>query len=53
MGILFNHAYGLLRMEDVTIQEHLQLLYIRNPWGQANNAEWTGRFSDDDESWDD
>jgi len=40
-------------MEDVTINEHLQLLYIRNPWGSANNAEWTGKFSDDDESWDD
>jgi hypothetical protein len=23
LGILYNHAYGLLRMEDVTINEHL------------------------------
>jgi calpain, invertebrate len=40
-------------MEDVTTQEHLQLLYIRNPWGQSGNAEWNGRFCDDDDSWDD
>lgn len=26
------------------------MMYIRNPWG---TGEWTGKFSDDCESWDD
>jgi len=51
-GITFNHAYGLLRMEDVTASEQLQLLYIRNPWGPGP-GEWNGRFCDEDEAWDD
>ena len=28
----------------------LQLIRIRNPWGQG---EWTGKFADEDEAWDD
>lgn len=28
----------------------LQMIRIRNPWGQG---EWTGKFCDDDEAWDD
>ena len=51
-GITFNHAYGLLRMEDVLASEQLQLLYIRNPWGPGP-GEWNGRFCDEDEAWDD
>ena len=51
-GISYNHAYGILRMEDVTVQDKLQLLYIRNPWG-TGQGEWTGKFCDEDESWDD
>ena len=51
-GITFNHAYGLLRVEDVVCQEPLQLLYIRNPWGPGP-GEWNGRFCDEDEAWDD
>jgi len=39
-------------MEDVTITEQLQLLYIRNPWGPGP-GEWNGRFCDEDEAWDD
>jgi len=51
-GITFNHAYGLLRVEDVVASEALQLLYIRNPWGPGP-GEWNGRFCDEDEAWDD
>ena len=46
-GILFNHAYGIL---DVRELDGLQLVRIRNPWGQG---EWTGKFADEDEAWDD
>ena len=38
-GILFNHAYGIL---DVRELDGLQLVRIRNPWGQG---EWTGKLS--------
>lgn len=46
-GILLNHAYGVLDIRDV---DGLQLIRIRNPWG---NVEWTGKFADEDEAWDD
>ena len=46
-GILFNHAYGVMDVRDV---DGLQLIRIRNPWGQG---EWTGKFADEDEAWDD
>lgn len=46
-GILFNHAYGVLDVRDI---DGLQLMRIRNPWGQG---EWTGKFADEDEAWDD
>jgi len=47
-GILFNHAYGLERIEDFK-DINLQILRIRNPWG---HGEWEGRFKDEDEAWD-
>ena len=46
-GILFNHSYGVQRIVDV---DGLQLMRIRNPWG---HGEWTGKFADEDEAWDD
>lgn len=46
-GILFNHAYGIQQIREV---DGLQLIRIRNPWGQG---EWTGKFADEDEAWDD
>jgi len=51
-GITFNHAYGLLKAEDVSSTDQLQLIYIRNPWGPGP-GEWNGRFCDEDEAWDD
>lgn len=46
-GILFNHAYGVLDVRDV---DGLTLIRIRNPWG---HGEWSGKFADEDEAWDD
>ena len=46
-GILFNHSYGVQRIVDV---DGLQLMRIRNPWG---HGDWTGKFADEDEAWDD
>lgn len=28
------------------------MLYTRNPWG-TTSGEWSGKFSDEDEAWDD
>ena len=47
LGILFNHAYGIQQIREV---DGLELIRIRNPWGQG---EWTGKFADEDEAWDD
>lgn len=46
-GIVYNHAYGILDVRDI---DGLQLIRIRNPWGQG---EWNGKFADEDEAWDD
>jgi hypothetical protein len=46
-GILYNHAYGIMDIRDV---DGLCLIRIRNPWG---HGEWTGKFADEDEAWDD
>ena len=55
-GILYNHAYSILRMADAPEFSPntggLQLIRIRNPWG-TGQGEWGGPFSDDDEAWDD
>lgn len=44
-GILQNHAYSVLMAVEV---EGVQLLKVRNPWGQG---EWTGDWSDNSEKW--
>ena len=46
-GILYNHAYGIL---DIRVALGIQLVRVRNPWGFG---EWTGRYADEDEAWDD
>ena len=48
-GIMYNHAYGILRVVDI---DQLQLIRVRNPWG-TGQGEWTGKFADEDEAWDD
>jgi len=35
---------------DVRDIDGLQLIRIRNPWG---HGEWSGKFADEDEAWDD
>lgn len=47
MGILQNHAYGLMRA--VECQGH-RLLQMRNPWGER---EWKGAWSDNSSEWTD
>ena len=39
-------------MADLPDMQGLQLIYIRNPWGNGQSV-WQGLFSDDDEAWDD
>mmetsp|Transcript_5113 Transcript_5113/g.3778 ORF Transcript_5113/g.3778 Transcript_5113/m.3778 type:complete len:100 (-) Transcript_5113:1587-1886(-) len=48
-GILFNHAYGILDIRYIPTW-NLQMMRIRNPWGLA---EWSGKFADEDDAWDD
>jgi len=46
-GIVQGHAYSVLRVVEV---DGLQLLKLRNPWGEG--GEWNGKFSDRDrDSW--
>ena len=50
-GIVQGHAYSLLRVEEETTGkgETVQLVQLRNPWGQT---EWTGKWGDTDSiSW--
>ena len=51
-GIIYNHAYGMLRIEDIPPPDSLQMIYTRNPWG-SGLGEWNGKFADEDEAWDD
>jgi len=46
MGILKNHAYGLLDCKEP--EPGLRLLCLRNPWGRL---EWRGRYSDNSKEW--
>jgi hypothetical protein len=46
-GIRINHAYGIM---DIRVAQGYQLIRIRNPWGFG---EWSGRYADEDEAWDD
>jgi len=45
-GIIANHAVGI---EDIREAQGLKMLKVRNPWGTSG---WSGRFSFDDETWD-
>jgi len=51
-GIQFNRAQGIHKMADLPEISNLQLVFIRNPWGQSNGV-WLGAFADEDEAWDD
>ena len=44
-GLLYNHAYGVLDVQEV--QGH-RLLRLRNPWGKK---EWNGRWADGSREW--
>ena len=48
LGIQYNHAYSLSRMEEFP-KLQLRLVKIKNPWGVG--SEWQGAFSDDSKIW--
>jgi len=45
MGILKNHAYGLLSAQEA---HGVSLVELRNPWG---DVEWRGAYSDNAKEW--
>jgi calpain len=49
-GILLNHAYGVLRCEEVELLgASRRMMQIRNPW--SGGQEWDGDWRDDDPNW--
>lgn len=52
MGLVSNHAYGILRAEIVTdaAGNSCNLVQLRNPWGKT---EWSGDWSDKSDKWTD
>ena len=50
LGLITNHAYTVISVYSVTnyLNEKVQLLKIRNPWGKL---EWNGDWSDKSEKW--
>merc|ERR1719446_1734474 len=57
MGILAGHAYGILDLREVSVEEtdemdafEGKMLRIRNPWGMR---EWKGDWCDNDVLWED
>eukprot|EP01128_Nolandella_sp_AFSM9_P006737 TRINITY_DN3534_c0_g1_i2.p1 TRINITY_DN3534_c0_g1~~TRINITY_DN3534_c0_g1_i2.p1 ORF type:complete len:1010 (-),score=203.23 TRINITY_DN3534_c0_g1_i2:69-2660(-) len=45
-GLLMNHAYGILHVEEVN---GTRLVRVRNPWGSG--IEWNGAYSDGAKEW--
>lgn len=57
LGLIRGHAYSITDVKSVSIRQKtatatstVQLLRIRNPWG--NSAEWKGAWSDGSPEWD-
>lgn len=48
MGLVKNHTYGVLRIEE--IDQQITLIQVRNPHG-CN--EWNGDWSDNSDKWTD
>ncbi|XP_034391530.1 calpain-9 [Cyclopterus lumpus] len=48
-GLVKGHAYSITGMEELTVRgQKVQLIRIRNPWGQV---EWNGPWSDGSREW--
>lgn len=52
MGLVLNHAYGLLNVAEVPLIGAgggiVRLLHLRNPWGET---EWKGKWSSGAPQW--
>jgi len=44
-GLIKGHAYSVTDLYQLSTRNNLELIRVRNPWG--NEKEWTGDFGDD------
>lgn len=50
-GIVQGHAFSLIQVKQNIAGSGVDLLQIRNPWGDVGMGEWAGEWSDNDGKW--